>query len=286
MEFPIVDYISISIPTPKLLTQWDLSYEQQIPFHVDDRTMRLSNLLSELGNWREYRKGGIFTRQISFINQGFNYFEGDGNTSLLQISGQGCDYLRSLGILDEILGDWHDRLTRLDVAIDFICDISPEEFAYAKASPRFKISEFHLKESGITYYVGSRGSDRFARVYRYNPPHPRSNKLRLEYQLSDEQAKLASKHILEDGILYFTEKLGNTFGWTHEIYIPNRALGKAPSSGRKNTQGKTVYWLYKQVLPAIRKCAEAGDLDTLIAFESSIRSIIDEYTTSERDTKK
>lgn len=282
LHFPKIDYLSISIPQPRLMAQWDLSVEHNTPFEVDDRTWRLSELIGRQTDWREFQRGGIFQRQIQFVHSGFSYFDGTGNTSLVQFSGEGCEYLRSEGILEDVCRDWYDRVTRLDIAIDITCDTTPEDFVFNRRQNRFKPSEWHDKESGTTFYVGSRTSDRFARVYRYRVPHPRSNELRVEYQLCDEQAKLTLARINETDILQVTKELGNTFGWLHPVYVQDNEFGKAPTSPRASTKGNTIFWLHKQVLPALRKSAEKGDLRTLIDFDSAVRAIIDEYENNNR----
>lgn len=277
MEFPIVDYISISVPTPNLLKQLEISGEYNIPFDLDDRTYSLAELLCNQVNWREFPAKGIFKRHVQFLDIGVNYFEGHDTVSLVQFSGEGCEYLRNEGVLENVLLDWNDRFTRLDIAVDILCDVTPEDFTLTRSAPRFKLTERYDKNSGTTYYVGSRQSDRFARVYRYNHPHPRSDKLRIEYQLSDDQAKLISKRIIETSILQCATELGNTFGWLHKVYVPSLALGKAPSSRKPTGKGGTVFWLHHQVTPALRKIAEMGDIETLIGFESALKAIINEY---------
>lgn len=284
MDYPIIDYLSISVPQPNLMKQWEISYDQQIPFYVDERTWTLSKMLADQVNFRELPKGGIFKRHIQFTDIGVNYFEGHNSVSLVQIAGKGCSILREQGVLSDVLLDWNDRLTRLDIAVDIECDITPDDFALTRKQNRFKISERHDKGSGLTTYVGSPDSDRFARVYRYNPPDPRHNKLRVEYELCDEQAKLIAKRIIETDILHVAEELGNTFGWLHEVYVPSSAVSKSPTPRRNSAKGGTIHWLYKQVLPSLRKIAEMGELETLIGFDRAIRAIIDERT-SETEIK-
>lgn len=274
----IVDYFSFSIPTPRLMAQWDLSAEHNVPFHCDERTGGIAWLLASQQNWSEITKQGIFDRGFRFPDVGISYFDGHkSDVSLIQISGAGCAYFRETGHLDTLINDWHDRSTRIDIACDIETDVEPEIFARQRSNQRFDISQHIKRESGVTFYVGSRESDRFCRVYRYNAPHPRSDKLRVEVQLSKKQAKHAAALVAHEGVQRVGEQLSRTFGWTHPCFLHASETQGMASAPRSETKGNTVFWLYKQVLPALRKSAEKGDTETLIAFEREVRAIIDEY---------
>lgn len=283
MEAPIIDYLSISVPIPNLLTQWDISYNENIPFYVDDRTWRLSEYLIRQQNWREHPKNGIFKRHIQFMDIGVNYFDGHNTVSLIQFSGKGMENLRDDNSDIQLLSDWHDRLTRLDVATDIICDAPAEDFARMRRPSRFKDGGHHPSDTGTTWYVGSRKSDRFARVYRYDPPLPRSDRVRIEFQLNDEQAKHGAKIILNSTLDAFRDGLFEAAGFNHPLLSNKTGSDKATSAPRLASKGGTVHWLHKAVLPAIRKIAENGDTEVLIAFESQLRAIFDEYGFSRKD---
>lgn len=280
----IVDYFSFSIPTPRLLAQWDIAAEHNTPFDVDERTGGIGWLLASQSNWTEIQKSGIFDRGIRFPDIGVSYFDGHkSHVSLVQVSGSGCAWFREEDHLETLINDWTDRCTRIDIALDIETDVEPEIFAKSKSNGRFKPSQHIERSSGITWYVGSRESDRHARVYRYNPPHPRHDKLRVEYQLADEQAKLASQILNLEGVDALGDKLSSLFGWNHPCFLATTNAPRLPSSKRPETKGNTIFWLYKQVLPALKKSAEKGDIETLIAFESSVRAIIDEYQEKRRN---
>lgn len=278
MHEPIVDYFSFSIPTPRLLTNFNLSFDYDVAFHSDDRTYDLATFLASQTDWTKTPARGKYDSGVFFPDVGVAYFEGaTAETSFVQITGQGCEVLRKQGLLNDVLRTWMDRATRIDVAADFTCDVEPEDFAYAHSNERFKITQFIDKNSGITYYVGSRSSDRFFRVYRYRSPSPRCGELRVEAQFSGKQAKYATASVLETSVLEVFAAIGNTVGWNHPVYVSGLSHEKMRSAPRPTTKGNTIFWLYKAVLPSLRKQAEKGDLDTLIAFESSLRAIIDEY---------
>lgn len=274
---PIIDYVSISVPIPLLLSQTAIHINEGTPFSVDRRVKRLVNLITSDHTAIETKRAGVFNRMIHSEKFGFTYMDGQhSSVSVVQISGQGCSYLRDKGWLQNVLQDWHDRLTRLDIAIDFKTDTLPEPFARSRSSKRFDNGGHERSDDGETWYVGRRTSARHARVYRYNAPHPRSDYLRLEYELHDKAAKDAGKAILEHSILEVARSLGAKFGWFHEAYtldIDNTI--KLPSLARVS-QGKTERWVHKAVKPALEKLARSGKLQFLIDFRAWLDAIIDE----------
>lgn len=277
MEYPIIDYLSISVPTPNLLTQWDISYHEDIPFPHDERTWRISEYLVRQENWREHPKQGIFKRHIQFPDIGVNYFDGHNSVSLIQISGKGMELLRNDNGDTQLLMDWKERLTRLDIATDIICDLEAEDIAKCRGNSRLKDGGHHPSDTGITWYIGSRKSDRFCRVYRYDPPLPRSDRVRVEFQLNDEQAKHAAQVILDTDLLSYRDALFSLAGFNHPVLGRSNSTPRATSAPRLASKGGTVQWLHKAVLPALRKSAENGDTETLIAFESQLHAIMEEY---------
>lgn len=284
MHDPIIDYLSFSIPFPRLMTNFELSFDYDIGFSSDDRTFDIASLLSQQTNWTDAPARGVYEKGVWFPDIGIAYFEGGkSETCLVQITGQGCELLRQQGVLQDVCRAWEDRITRIDVAADFTCDVEPQDFAYAHSNARFKVTQFIDKNSGTTFYVGSKQSDRFARVYRYRDPHPRSAQLRCEVQFSGKQAKFAVSNILKTSVLEVFGQIGNTIGWNHPVYVQGLSNEKIRSAPRPTTKGNTIFWLYKAVLPSLRKQAAKGDIDTLLAFQRELCAIIDEYQISKED---
>lgn len=181
--------------------------------------------------------------------------------SLVEVSGIGCDSLGSLKAELALLQEVAPRLTRVDIAVDIFTETRPDEFAAHRTAGRFKSWSEAVSESGHTIYVGSKTSDRYARVYRYNPPHPRAQFLRVEHVLKAEQAKLAAQQIDASGIEQFVAMLGNTFGWQHADWSPAENSDESVAAWRpERRQGKTVAWVYAQVFPALRKLLREGVL--------------------------
>lgn len=280
---PIIDYMSISVPTKKLWTQFHSHIADGDQFTPDKRTRKLLNLLLSSRHFIESEMRGIWNKHIQFHDLGINYFEGEiNNVSLIQISGEGCRNLEAQGYLINVLSDWHDRFTRYDIAVDIACDTNPEVFARSRSNNRFK-SGGHIRSSrGETWYVGGKHSDRHARVYRYNDHPTRPDYLRIEYELHDGEAIAAAKGSLELGVPEMGLRLGATFGWTHPSYNSPSDVEKTKSVPREPGAGKTEHWIHKSVKPAIEKLAKNGKIQFLIAFESWLHAIIEEYSPNER----
>lgn len=190
---------------------------------------------------------------------------------LVEISGRGCDRLEDKGWLYTALECFSDRLTRLDVACDMLTDVHPTEFALKRNLKAFKtFSEFHSKD-GDTYYVGSMHSDRYARVYRYNPPHERAHLLRVEMVLRKEQARLASQSILKDGLDHYATALGNTYGWSHDAWKPGSPFDKKAAAWRpERRQGNTLFWLNSTVASSLISLHRQGVIDVVQWFDDNI----------------
>lgn len=189
-------------------------------------------------------------------------FGGSANHILVELPGTACQLLRDDEALETIMLEAADRLTRLDIAVDFPGGVDPLAFVGAGYNERFKSHAELVSESGITAYVGSMKSERFARVYKYNPPHPRAGVLRVETVLRADFAKQAARVLYEAGLLALVEKVGNTFGWLSPAWQPTHVTdGKLRASRIDRNQPGRVRWLHNIVIPALAKAAQEGLLD-------------------------
>lgn len=274
---PIVDYFSFTVPVPNFLRNAAIHINEGTPFHAPRHYKRLYNYLTSDPDAKETKRSGRFNRMIHSEKFGFTYMDGDSiPVSLIQISGIGCAHLREKGYLENVLSDWHERSTRLDVAVDIETNCSVEGFARSRNNRRFENGGHERSNSGETWYIGRRTSDRHARVYRYEPPHPRCNLLRIEYELHDEQAKHASKSVLELGVSQVALQLGATFGWTHDDYDLPTSVPKFRTHSRDTSFGNTERWVHRAVQPALRRMAQSGKLQFLIDLHHWLGAIINE----------
>lgn len=195
------------------------------------------------------------------------YFGGKQAHILIEISGGGCEALTRHSQLLPLIELVRPSLSRLDVAVDLPVPFSPLEFLAEGYSDRFKSVSQMVSETGVTCYVGSRDSERYCRVYRYNPPHPRSAWLRVEYVLKHENAKALAALIHDVGLLECVARLGNTFAWKHPAWKPDMATEAAISGWTpERRHGATVRWLITSVFPAMARLAKDGTIEDLDAF--------------------
>jgi len=181
---------------------------------------------------------------------------------LVECSGTGCETIRKHREMENILAMVLQRVSRLDLAVDIVCDVPPHEFAVKRDVERFKAIGDIRSETGETYYVGSLKSERFARVYRYSEPHPRADTLRVEHVFRRDAAKVLARELLESGVSSVVAGVGRVYGWTHALWTPQFVEPANLSVMRmKKENTATVRWLYGAVTSAIVKAVRRGELD-------------------------
>jgi len=196
---------------------------------------------------------------------------GDGNITLfaspslshctVEISGKGCEKLITKALLHQVLQSVHSRVTRIDIAADIQTTTTPDEFIKILKHERMRSSGAQDSASGSTRYVGSMKSERFARVYRYNKPHPRAHLLRVEHEFRRDYAKKVAAEILASSLESVAVAAGEAFGWSHPVWDLKEDTNADISivSAERNA-GKTVFWLVNSVAPAFRKLVEDGTI--------------------------
>lgn len=199
---------------------------------------------------------------------------------LVELQGRACKRLSGDPIGWEFLDAVCDRLTRLDIAADMLCDTNPLQFVSSRIEGRFKSHSEFVSSSGTTCYIGSRTSDRYARVYRYNPPHERAHLLRAEFVVKAENARLTARDILDKDILSVTARLGAQFGFTDPAWSVEGASEVELRTFRpERRQGKTLYWLADTIAPLLVRLAKEGVLDPQQWLEDNVLSILKQSST-------
>jgi len=185
----------------------------------------------------------------------------------VEISGQGCEILHHNGIMNELLTAVHEHVTRIDIACDIETSVTPLVFVTNKTHERMRSSGYQKSETGETCYVGSQKSDRYARVYRYNPPHPRSHLLRVEHVFRRDYAKLVARECATNNLPDIAKAAGEAFGWNNPQWEVGEAshISLSTISGER-TANNTVFWLVHSCAPAFRKLVEKGDIRDAEAF--------------------
>lgn len=187
------------------------------------------------------------------------YWSGRMNYALLEVAGRGMEWAREQGIERELLEVAAERVTRIDIASDIECFTLPSEFVNQSTSKRHHARASVVSKDGQTEYIGGRTSHRFARVYRYNEPHPRSKYLRVEHEVKKEAAKLTLQTLLDKGIEYVQSSLGQSFHWEHEDWKPEvNDAGKIKVPTSERSYAKTELWLRTSAAAAFRKLVKRG----------------------------
>lgn len=272
-----VDWLSISIPNDRLINRVLSELETDHPLEKGSRSGKLRKYMLATANLWEQGKGRApFSDSIHSPKGGWTYFwSPEKNYSLIEFTGRGCDQLIKWESLLPIIRDWSDRLTRIDIAYDFVTDINPKEFATYRDMSKFTSTSGYKSETGDTEYVGSQKSNRYARVYKYKPPHPRAGILRVEMVCKDERAKAVGRGIISDGITSVVKALGDAFCWQHPLW-KDTDFGQPSdlSIPAETHQGNTERWLLTQVSAAIRKLHERGNKDFLLYWLGQMENII------------
>jgi len=185
----------------------------------------------------------------------------------VEISGRGCEKLIELGIISGILGRCCERITRIDVATDIETDTLPSEFVKVLAHERMRASGYQHSVTGETNYVGSKKSDRYARVYRYFEPHPRSHLLRIEHVFRREYAKVVAQSLLDNSLESVAAAAGRAFGWAHVDWnVEEVQHADISIVAPERAAGSTVTWLVRSVAPAIKRLIADGTIRDANAF--------------------
>jgi len=179
----------------------------------------------------------------------------------VEISGSGCELLIVGGWMKRLLPLCAERVTRIDVACDIETQTTPPEFVGVVSHNRMRSQGFMKSETGETCYVGSKQSERFARVYRYNPPHPRAHLLRVEHVFRRDYAKQVARAIVSSDVGNVGVAAGAAFGWAHGDWNVDASseVDISITAPEKNA-GKTVSWLLRSVAPAIQRLIADGTI--------------------------
>ena len=190
---------------------------------------------------------------------------------LVEVSGRGCEALSDSPHAYEFLKAVADRLTRLDLACDMLSDTNPLDFVAQRDEGRFKSHSEFVSDSGTTCYIGSRTSNRYARVYRYNPPHERAHLLRCEFVVKSEDAKMTAKAILETDHYRVASTLGEQYGWRHPDWQPDApSIEELKAYRPERREGKTLFWLADTVAPLLVRLSQEGTIDAEQWFKENV----------------
>lgn len=192
---------------------------------------------------------------------------GGQSTVLIEFTGRGTQSLRTMNLLRDVVDATASMVTRIDVAIDIVCETTPSEFVEAGLTSRIKTKVLRKSKTGDTYEIGSRTGDKFCRVYRFVEPHPRAKNLRVEYELHSGQARIVTAYWLAYDTQTVADMLTKTYQWRHPMTPKfNDLVDAMPADTSKRTSGKTLEWLIKQCAPAFKRLVHEGLIDNPVEF--------------------
>ena len=176
------------------------------------------------------------------------------DTMLIQFSGAGCAWLEEQGLIVEIVSAWIDRIGRVDFAYDFLTDMSPEH-----AFETENRTSILRSNTGTTVYSGSLKSDRYMRCYRYNPPHPRADRLRFEFVFkSKPQARAALETWLYKSPTFASVcqsfRIRPNEAFDSSEGDPLGKVGRNPSA----SEASTTLWLIEAAASAFKRLCSTG----------------------------
>lgn len=211
-------------------------------------------LATRSGHEKRYKLAATFASGVTIFYGGHPHFT-------VQLSGKACKYLREQGgydALKELIARTSDNCSRIDFAVDFHTEMSVDELATGT-----KPSATARSKQGDTNYYGSRKADKYARLYRYHAPNPRSKTLRFEVEYKRKAAKkmagsLAGSPVDESFISGVIKRELRLKGMQHDMFSGEELRVKV-SDGKSRASGATLAWLSTQVAAAIRRLVETGE---------------------------
>ena len=209
----------------------------------------------EAGSGRRPYKGSLWN------NAGVGIHFGGQSTVLVEFTGQGCEYLRSVGALQSIIKATYERCTRIDIAVDIQASGLVNAIADSASNNRISTVGESKSPTGHTRYIGSRTSEKLVRVYEYYPPNPRAGTTRVEYEHKKKQAKITAGWVTQMPVEDVANAIGKIYEWKHEAMQYNEYVPKMVSPINENrSTAKKMQWIARQVAPAIKKMIAEGDI--------------------------
>lgn len=269
-----IDWLSFSVKIPegrgrKVLSVARLAEKAIRALHPD-----LIERLGMSGDWKPSTGRKPYSEAFTWHDNGLTLFVHPNLPhALVEISGKGCDVVLQGDWMTDILQPIMNRLTRIDLACDMLTSTKPLDFATNRVAGRFRAHSEASSESGDTCYIGSKTSNRYAKVYRYNPPHERAHLLRCEYTLKAEDAKGVAHSLIQDGILPVISALGEKFGWQHPDWSPEPATPAELQAYRADRrEGKTLFWLNDTIAPLLLRLHREQTLELGQWFRDNIEA--------------
>lgn len=271
-----IDYVGFTAPCRMPFEPEDLDNQKNALMVLED-FLGLNWVPITKGHiWEVYKAKGFYHTRIFDADTKVSVSFGNVNSHIhVEFGGQALDHIRAIGFYEEFLEKVATRTSRVDFAVDFEDQCTVKEFIVNRQEGRFKAGGHIFSEDGETAYVGSWKAERFARVYRYNDPHPRSKILRAEVVLRATYAKQAMAIVLSQGETQAALAAHEPFGWKHQIWQPTEAVSSEIVSKRHDKEGaSTIRWLNGDVAACIVRLHGEDLIDAYEWFDKYVGQFI------------
>jgi DNA relaxase NicK len=172
------------------------------------------------------------------------------------------------------------EVTRLDFAADvYARDYNAQQqhrVWKASGHKRFRSHAVYESESGSTFYLGSRRSDIFVRIYDKGYGTFSTPRTRFEIEIKGNVARHVGRQM--DSHLYPAARLlRDAVAWTDcdllLDYLDTVSPAEVPVRRRESTDDGRKMWLYSQVAPALAKMwqLDASDFVDYIEYVDHLR---------------
>ena len=291
-----VDWTAASIPLPIPPEEWarlQALEKARACLYALSGEVELNHAAAEAGALVGPGTNG-YTESVSFPDVGVlvRYGHPSGRPHV-QLSGKGCRLIDTLSV-----GQGHAlwrgifsikdgrKFSRIDVCVDVYVPEAADSPARQLRDPlaweryvtnkKVHTRSWYDSQDGQTLGLGSRSSDRYVRIYRFNPPHPRADWMRIEFELKDARAPAAAKMIsAADGDC--TKLVGSQLLDFFGDNIRLTRQGEAPVAPTRMVVDRPEHaastrWLFKVALPAVREAIIDGTIDKG-EFEKWLRNV-------------
>jgi len=224
-----------------------------------------------------------FTMRRFYPLHGWTLFAGAWHGRILiQLPGEACHALRQepdgaggSKSLNLLLMKEQFRITKLDLCTNWRTTKSVDEIAGSFSKKDMKDYPRIPSETGLSQYIGSRTSDKFAIVYVWFAPHPRHEWVRIEFKTKAETAEVLRRNILKEGLLPPFKRMLFDWGFSDETMINSMSIG--PEGERvayqQRAKGGSLAWLYGTCIVSLKKAIDRGlippaDVYSLLGLKS------------------
>lgn len=264
-----VDWLSLVVRTPKNDDTYTPSAlppaaMKSLAAEVgkENADMIMGNQIALMHGRAPYRWG--FKSELSKATA---WYGGQAEHMTIELPGQSCEWLRLLNIENQLLVAGAGCASRIDVAIDVDTMFTPIQLTDMSTSSRIKTRSVMESSSGTTVYLGSYKSEHYARVYRYNAPHPRERLLRVEFVARRDRAKAVCEAVAKKGIHALLKQLWDEVGLPDVVEFDLDNEKAVLNGARPEREGKsTISWLVKQAAPAFQRLVREGHIENSEQF--------------------